>query len=119
MPRSYSAYSWLLQVCVECLTRLEREEDLRVLALRFTALVGLGAPLAEAACRVGYIVSRASACMHAVVRVLTCPGEEDVLDRAREDPDDDEDALAARRPALFRPSSPWTSISIHRGQSPS
>ena len=54
--------------------------------------------------------------MHAATRVLTFPVEEDVLDRAREDPDDEEGALAARaarRPALFRPSSPWTSISIH------
>ena len=57
--------------------------------------------------------------MHAATRVLTCPVEEDVLDRAREDPDDEEDALAARQPALFRPSSPWTSISIHRGHAPS
>ena len=30
--------------------------------------------------------------MHATTRVLTCPGEEDVLDLAREDPDDEEDA---------------------------
>ena len=51
--------------------------------------------------------------MHAAVRVLTCPGEEDVSDCAREDPDDEEDALAARRPALFRRSSPWASISNH------
>ena len=36
-----------------------------------------------------------------------------MLDCAREDPDDEEDALAARLPALFRPSSPWASISIH------
>ena len=51
--------------------------------------------------------------MHAATRVLTCPVEEDVLDRAREDPDDEEDALAARRPAFFRRSSPWASISNH------
>ena len=36
-----------------------------------------------------------------------------MLDRAREYPDDEEDAVAARRPALFHPSSPWASISIH------
>ena len=40
--------------------------------------------------------------------VLTCP-DENVLDH-----DDDADALAARFPALFRPSWPRTSITIHR-----
>ena len=37
----------------------------------------------------------------------------------REDPNDDEDALAAGWLALFRPSSPWTSVSIHKGQAQS
>ena len=45
------------------------------------------------------------ACLHGVAQF--------VLDRAREDPDDEADALAARRPALLHPTSPWTSISIH------
>ena len=61
----------------------------------------------------------ASACMHGATRIRTWQGEEDVLDSVRKDPDDEEDALAARRLALFRPSSPWTSIAIHRGQAPS
>ena len=44
--------------------------------------------------------------MHAATRVLTCSVEEDVLDRtgAREDPNDEEGALAARpalRPAVY------------------
>ena len=43
LPRSCSAYSRRLQVCVESLTRPERVEDLLVLTLRFTAPVGLGA----------------------------------------------------------------------------
>ena len=73
----------------------------------------------EAACRFGDDVSRHPACMHPATRVLTCSGEEDVLDRERVDFDDEKDALAARRPVLFRPSSPWTSISIHNGQAPS
>ena len=45
--------------------------------------------------------------MHAATRVLTFPVDEDVLDRAREDPDDEEGELAAQRPSLFRPSSPY------------
>ena len=42
LPRSCSAYSRRLQVCVEYLTRPESEEDLLVLTLLFTAPVGLG-----------------------------------------------------------------------------
>ena len=57
--------------------------------------------------------------MHGATRIRTCPGEEDVLDRALEDPDNEEDALVAWLPALFRLSSPWVSISIYRGQAPS
>ena len=92
--RSCNPYSQRLQVCVESVTRPEREEDLLVLifssSLRFTAPVGLVAPPAEAACRVGDDVSRGAwAYMHATTRVLTCPGGEDVLDRVREDPDDE------------------------------
>ena len=52
--------------------------------------------------------------MHGTIRISTCPGEEDVLDRAREDPDDEEDTLVAQRPSLFRPRAPWTSILEHR-----
>ena len=58
LPRSCSAYSRRLQVCVEHLTRPEGEEDLIVLTLRFTAPVGLGVLPAEAACRVWVDVSR-------------------------------------------------------------
>ena len=36
-----------------------------------------------------------------------------MLDRALGEPDDEEDALAERRPSLFRPRAPWT-ISDHR-----
>ena len=36
-----------------------------------------------------------------------------------EDLDDDADALVALQPALLRPTSPWTSILIHRGQASS
>ena len=50
--------------------------------------------------------------MRAATRVLTCPLEEDVLDRAREDHDDEEDALAARRPALFCPGRASRSMEI-------
>ena len=37
-----------------------------------------------------------------------------MLDCAREDPKDEKDALAARRPSLFRPRAPCTSISDHK-----
>ena len=39
-----------------------------------------------------------------------------MLDRAREDPNDKEDVLAALLPAFSRPSSPWTSISMMKTQ---
>ena len=112
LPRSYRAYSRRLQVCVESLTRPEREEDLLLLTLRSS-----GSWIA--ACRVGDDV-RLRLGLHALRNTsshLSSGGG--CADREREDFDDEEDALAARRPALFRPSSPWTSISIHRGQAPS
>ena len=80
LQRSCSAYSLRLRVCVKSLTRPEREEDLLVLTLCFTSPVGLERrPPAES----GTTWACASACMHATTRVLTCPGEEDVLDQAR------------------------------------
>ena len=58
--------------------------------------------------------------MHGIAQFPTYPDLADLdvlrLDRVREDPEDEADALAARRPVLFRPSSPRTSISIHREQ---
>ena len=83
------------------MTRPEREDDLLVLNLCFTVPVGLGAPPAKAACRVGDDESR-RLCLHA--RRATQQHElSPVQGRrmcliAREYLDDDDDALAARRP---------------------
>ena len=58
-------------------------------------------------------MSRGLACLHCEAQFPTCPDLE-LLDRAREDPDDEADALAARRLALLRPISPWTSNVEHQ-----
>ena len=62
-------------------------------------------------------VSTRRACLHGVAQFPTFP-DLDVLDRGHEDPDDEADALAARRPVLMRTTSPSTSISIHGEPAP-
>ena len=58
----------------------------------------------------------ASACLRSTRPILTYSDEEDALDRAREIPAEEEEALAARRPVLFRLHSPAAraSITVHR-----
>ena len=71
-------------------------------------------PPTEAACEVGCAtLAEFLVCVHNPTQYLTSP-HEDVLDRARQEPEVQADALAAREASLFRQSSPWTSIPDHR-----
>ena len=105
----------LLLVCPE------HNEDLFLLNLRLEApaILARSALSAEAACRIvcssQLDVSRRLAFLHGAAQYPTCP-DQDVLDRAREDPVDEAGALAVRRPALFHPSSEARlgRASIHR-----
>ena len=84
----------------------------------FGSVGDLGAHRAVSGGRLPYRVldvSRRLAFLHGAAQYPTCP-DQDVLDRAREDPDDEAGALAVRRPALFHPSSEARlgRASIHR-----
>ena len=103
----------------------EHDEDLLPgpLHLRLAAPTDLGVcrrrPPAKNAAESGARREQMPGLLARHITILICPDLE-VLNRAREDPDHaaEEDALASRRAGLLRPTSPWTSISIHRDPAP-